>query len=284
MNKIIKKTMTLFYIILFFVAGAGLVFAYEVETPANPVSEMGGPSLWNPLRDGETITVTKEGKIVQVKADLSQIQSQINSVKTAGRVVSDDGITKVYEKDFQNKEIVFTLYSVGPSKVFKVKIDGKVRLGIIKLSGTNKIKEEYGIEVTRFVEPPKPRTLFEDGRTVFDFSGLEIYKNTLYTGFNLEVCSGCRINDYPGYGCFGDTARFVEEGIAKACYLGMVINQKEKGSACTHNFECASNECVAEKCGSISETLQEIQKEQQEQRGLLNKIIGFLKRLFGFGD
>lgn len=51
--------------------------------------------------------------------------------------------------------------------------------------------------------------------------------------------------------------------------------QKNDTSACQNNYECISNYCTSGVCGNL-------QKELSVARGLLEQILDFLRRLFGF--
>lgn len=56
---------------------------------------------------------------------------------------------------------------------------------------------------------------------------------------------------------------------------GGLKKQKEEGEACMNNYECKSNFCSNGKCYNIV-------REMKETKGLLEKIIEFFKKLFGF--
>jgi hypothetical protein len=276
--KNMKRILMIFVLGLFLASPIAWAQGYDVETPSSPASETGGPSLWNALKQGETKTVTREeGRTFQASAvDLSQVQAEVNNVKS-GRVIQDDQTTKVYEKQFTDKTVSLSV----DNEAIDVKLNGKVQLRINKLTNAETLSIESSVE-SDLPEHQKGRVLLKD-KTVFIFQGLEIYQNTLYAGLSLDVClSGCRLNNPPGYTCYREESRFSDSGTAKVCYQGSIINQKAKGEKCTAKVECQSNECISGKCSSTSEAIQEIQQEQKEQRGMLERIISFLKRFVGF--
>jgi hypothetical protein len=77
--------------------------------------------------------------------------------------------------------------------------------------------------------------------------------------------------------------RMIEQGKPVYCDIDKTFkSQKEKGKSCQNNYECLSNTCHDGMCQSISEKIEDIEKELKEQRGILNKLVGFFKRLFSF--
>ncbi|MCX6708197.1 MAG: hypothetical protein NTW67_00910 [Candidatus Woesearchaeota archaeon] len=55
--------------------------------------------------------------------------------------------------------------------------------------------------------------------------------------------------------------------------------QKQLGESCQNNYECMSNTC-SEKCISVTERIEAVERELKEQRTLIEKILDFFKGLF----
>ncbi len=92
-----------------------------------------------------------------------------------------------------------------------------------------------------------------------------------------QSCVGCtRDNQCIGYGI-----RLLENDKPVYCDIDSVIkSQKALDESCQNNYECLSNSC-SEKCISVEERLQAVEKELKEQRSLIEKIMDFFKSLFG---
>ncbi len=60
---------------------------------------------------------------------------------------------------------------------------------------------------------------------------------------------------------------------------GIFKVQKQLGESCQNNYECLSNTC-SEKCISVTERIEAVERELKEQRSLIEKILDFFKRLF----
>lgn len=98
-----------------------------------------------------------------------------------------------------------------------------------------------------------------------------------------EKCNGCQSDDK----CISTGVRIKDskKDIPVYCDVdGTFSVQKINGEGCQNNYECSSNTCADSKCTSLDERLGGIEKEVKEQRGILDKLVGFFKKLFGFGE
>ncbi|MCD6477937.1 MAG: discoidin domain-containing protein [Candidatus Aenigmarchaeota archaeon] len=87
-----------------------------------------------------------------------------------------------------------------------------------------------------------------------------------------KICNGCWYKDK----CLQYGTRVVENSIPSYCDLdGAFKVQKENGEKCLNNYECKSNFCSDGECYNIK-------GELKETRGLLESIMDFLSKLFGF--
>ncbi|MBD3303611.1 hypothetical protein GF343_00545 [Candidatus Woesearchaeota archaeon] len=94
-----------------------------------------------------------------------------------------------------------------------------------------------------------------------------------------EDCPGCRKNG----ACMQIGIRFLEGDAPVYCDIDHAFKpQKENGKTCMNNYECLSNTCQDGVCQSMSEQIQGIQRELEEQKSILEKIMGFFKRMFSF--
>ncbi len=92
-------------------------------------------------------------------------------------------------------------------------------------------------------------------------------------------CVGCRKNG----ACMQFGIRMIEQNKPVYCDIDNTFKpQKENEKSCQNNYECLSNTCQDGTCQSISEKIQSIEKELKEQRTILDKLVGFFKRLFRF--
>lgn len=90
----------------------------------------------------------------------------------------------------------------------------------------------------------------------------------------LKQCdTGCLYSD----SCIPFGTRMAANGTASYCDVvkKAMEPQKGDGAACQNSYECASNYCSNGVCGNL-------QKELSATRGLLEQILDFLKKLFGF--
>ncbi|MEM2916275.1 MAG: hypothetical protein QXT19_02880 [Candidatus Woesearchaeota archaeon] len=94
-----------------------------------------------------------------------------------------------------------------------------------------------------------------------------------------QPCIGCKQNG----ACLQYGIRLVSlEGKPMYCDIdGAFKLQKALGESCQNNHECVSNSCADQRCVSVQERLEAVEKELKEQRGILQKIMDFFKRLFG---
>ena len=85
------------------------------------------------------------------------------------------------------------------------------------------------------------------------------------------ICTGCKENG----NCLPYGTRLIKEGKAKYCNISKNFNEQGKlGSFCQNNYECLSNQCSNSKCIDLS-------GELKETKGILEKIFGWLKSIFG---
>jgi len=83
--------------------------------------------------------------------------------------------------------------------------------------------------------------------------------------------------------CFPVGSRAVMDNAPSFCGVDTQFSlQKEKNAICQNNYECISNFCSNGTCRDIGLEIETTQKELEVQKGILNKIIDFLKRLFNF--
>ncbi|MBW3004408.1 hypothetical protein KY310_01080 [Candidatus Woesearchaeota archaeon] len=94
-----------------------------------------------------------------------------------------------------------------------------------------------------------------------------------------EDCPGCRKNG----ACMQIGIRFLEGDAPVYCDIDHAFKpQLENGKTCMNNYECLSNTCSDGVCQSMSEQIKGIQRELEEQKGILEKIMGFFKSMFSF--
>jgi len=88
----------------------------------------------------------------------------------------------------------------------------------------------------------------------------------------LECSTGCEVDDL----CIPFGQRLVLEGANFYCDFeeGDITVQKIVGESCQNNYECETNQCSSGTCIDL-------QKELEETRGIMQKILDFLKRIFG---
>jgi hypothetical protein len=92
-------------------------------------------------------------------------------------------------------------------------------------------------------------------------------------------CPGCRKNG----ACMQIGIRFLEDEEPVYCDIDHAFKpQRENGNACQNNYECLSNTCQDGTCQSMSKQIESIQRELEEQKGILNKILAFFKNIFSF--
>ena len=92
-------------------------------------------------------------------------------------------------------------------------------------------------------------------------------------------CPGCRKNG----ACMQIGIRFLEDDAPVYCDIDHAFKpQLENGKECQNNYECLSNTCQDGECQSMSEQIKGIQRELEEQKGILQKILDFVKSIFSF--
>jgi len=93
-----------------------------------------------------------------------------------------------------------------------------------------------------------------------------------------ELCLGCARNSH----CLQFGIRLVDEnGQPVYCDIDKTFKpQKDLGEPCQNNYECLSNSC-SQKCISVEERIEAVERELKEQRSLIEKILDFFKKLFG---
>jgi len=92
-------------------------------------------------------------------------------------------------------------------------------------------------------------------------------------------CNGCVANG----NCLPTGTRKVVDNEPSFCGFDKEMeSQKREKATCQNNYECESNSCSKGKCESLGEEIEEVKKELEEQKGILNRIVNFLRRMFRF--
>ena len=89
-----------------------------------------------------------------------------------------------------------------------------------------------------------------------------------------------------GEKCIASGVRLTDPKLNVPVYCeldGTLAVQKKSEEACQNNYECESNTCADAKCTSIGARLSGIEQQVKEQRGILDTIVGWFKKLFGMG-
>ena len=93
-----------------------------------------------------------------------------------------------------------------------------------------------------------------------------------------KECVGCKKNG----ACMQFGIRLVENKVPVYCDIDSALkSQKENGKECQNSYECMSNSCNDGVCQSMSDKIEGIRQDLQEQKGLLEKIFEFFKKIFG---
>ncbi len=93
-----------------------------------------------------------------------------------------------------------------------------------------------------------------------------------------KECVGCKKNG----ACMQFGIRLVENKTPVYCDIDSALKpQMENDKACQNSYECLSNSCNDGVCQSISEKIEGIRQDLQEQKGILEKIFEFFKKIFG---
>ncbi len=92
-------------------------------------------------------------------------------------------------------------------------------------------------------------------------------------------CPGCKKNG----ACMQIGIRLLENDEPVYCDIDSAFKpQRENDKACMNNYECLSNTCQDSVCQSMGEQIRGIREELEEQKGILEKIMGFFKSMFSF--
>ena len=84
-------------------------------------------------------------------------------------------------------------------------------------------------------------------------------------------CSGCETETT----CLPFGTRLLDANVPKYCDITQILEaQKELGKLCMNNYECSSNQCIDEVCSSLAEEL-------AETRGLIERLLAWIRDLFG---
>src|SRR3989344_6345041 len=84
-------------------------------------------------------------------------------------------------------------------------------------------------------------------------------------------CSGCETETT----CLPFGTRLLDANVPKYCDITQILEaQKEIGKPCMNNYECSSNQCIDEVCSSLAEEL-------AETRGLIERLLAWIRDLFG---
>lgn len=91
-----------------------------------------------------------------------------------------------------------------------------------------------------------------------------------------------------GVGCVADHSclsfgiRLVSNEKPSYCDIsGRILSQKNDGSSCQNNYECLSNACSSGRCIDFAERLGSLEQEVQETKGILTRLMSWLKGIFG---
>jgi len=91
-------------------------------------------------------------------------------------------------------------------------------------------------------------------------------------------CIGCVV----GNSCITNGIRFLRDNTPSFCdFAGNINEQKEDEEACQNDYECLSNTCGNGECQDFGERLEALEQEVKETKGILNRIFGWLARIFG---
>lgn len=92
-----------------------------------------------------------------------------------------------------------------------------------------------------------------------------------------EPCTGCARNSH----CLAYGIRLLEDDKPMYCDIDSLLKpQKALSEACQNNYECLSNSC-SQKCISVEERIEAVERELREQRSLIEKILDFFRNIFG---
>ena len=103
-----------------------------------------------------------------------------------------------------------------------------------------------------------------------------------YTGeINVDEtkeCNGCQTDK----NCYSYGTRMFYNKADQYCDINNEFNlQKDEGSSCSNDYECLTNSCKNSKCVDFEKEMEQIQEEIKETKGLLQKIMAWLKKFGG---
>lgn len=150
------------------------------------------------------------------------------------------------------------------------------------------IRSQNEYFTTKFLTKYQSQTLTLDGRTLKVFIK-DISPNAqgkIITRFAIFDLTGEEITPPPptkpicengclsGGVCFNYGIRIEKQGQSLYCgFTGEFTPQKQIGESCQNDFECQTNTCSNGTC-------YDIQRELRETRGLLDRILDWLRRIF----
>jgi hypothetical protein len=220
--------------------------------------------------------------------DLSEWVSSIcNNIDMIGAVVESDISAYITHIDSEKGtyapgETVFVKFSLNQESSVNVELrdpNGDTLPNSISLSNNG---NDY---IAKFIAPEKKV------KFVIIDNSIELYNNYLfsiskYQGEILpieeeieykpytEKCNGCNVEDQ----CVGVGLRFIVDNRAAYCDFDYDIKkQKLVEEACQNDYECLSNSCSNGKCVDFEQQL-------KETTGILEGLVNWLKKFFGFFD
>ncbi len=93
-----------------------------------------------------------------------------------------------------------------------------------------------------------------------------------------QSCTGCEQDNK----CLPYGTRITQKSEQNYCDInGALKLQKPLQEKCDNNYECNSNACSNGACTDIQEKIEKLEKELEEQKTILRKILDFFKGWFG---
>jgi len=89
-------------------------------------------------------------------------------------------------------------------------------------------------------------------------------------------CNGCDVNGK----CIPIGTRLLVGEKEAYCGITGLRGQELDGSSCQNNYECTSNSCLDGTCQSTEERLKALEKQVEEQAGLIQKILNWISRIW----
>lgn len=119
---------------------------------------------------------------------------------------------------------------------------------------------EGDAQTTLFVQPDRVEAHLEHGDRLGRCPPID----------DTPECMGCQEDNL----CYDIGTRVRQEGTSMYCDLSKQLEpQKAVGAVCENNFECRTNQCSSGTCIDL-------QRELEEQRGMLERILDWIDRLF----